>query len=367
MKNVTRTSSQKDSRLAVQDISEGIENPRLVLFFAPETIFRETAEEISRRFPSSKSMGTTSRHTYDTTGFHTDEVTATYFFDDIECSGDFIPEINTFPLKYAQRIQAAISRLSSTENTICLSFTTAYSNSEELVATALDTVCSENGITVAGGTSGTAGSEDKGTMVSLDGKVYEDSTVFMCIKNLTGKIRVFKENVYIPTDKRFTATSVDIKNRIVRELDKKPATEALEEALGCPSSELKKHLEKQPIGRITDNEIYISAIEKILPDKSTKWSSRIYNNTKVSLLELGDYRTIAGQTAKRIEKLMPEPSLVFLIHCDARTDLYERLGYIDGFTETYSSKFKSLSGFSSHGEQLGKIHFNLTLLAIVFE
>lgn len=367
MRHDIRTTKQEDPIKALDELSEGIYKPNLVIFFAPEKIFHEITEEIASRFPSSKSIGTTTTHTFTNSSYHTNETSAVFLYNDIECSGDFIPDITGFPLKYAQRIKDAVDRLSSTENTICLEFTTAYSNSEELVITALDTVCSENDITVVGGTAGITKNEDEKTKVALNGVVHSESTVFMCIRNLHGKIKIYKENVYVPTNKKFTATSVDIKNRIVKELDKKPAAEVLKEALGCKIEDLKNQLEKQPLGRITDNEIYISAIEKILPDLSTSWSSRIYNNTKVSLLKLGDYKTIAENTINKIKKNIPNPSLVFLIHCDARTNLYATQGHIDDFTNIYSSAFKSIFGFSSHGEQLGRIHFNLTLLAIAFE
>lgn len=367
MKNAVKTSRQEQANAAVDELSCGVENPSLVIFFAPEIIFEEVSVLLQKKFPDARTMGTTTRHTYDRDGHHTDFSSATYFFSDIECSGDFIPEIDSFPLKYAQRIQDAVNRLSSTSDSICLSFTTAYSNSEELVITALDTVCTENGMKVVGGTSGVAASEDERTMVALDGKVHRESTVFMCIKNLSGRIKVYKENVYIPTKHQFTATSVDIKNRTIMELDRRPAAEVLSLALGCQIPELKEQLERQPIGRITENEIYISAIEKILADGSTKWSARVYNNTKVSLLKIGDWRTTAEQTIAKIKRDFPEPSHVLLIHCDARTNLYQRQGKLEEFSKIYSSAFASLSGFSSHGEQLGKVHFNLTLLAVVFE
>ena len=349
------------------ELTDDIINPKLILFFASQDAFSDTVKKISEKYPASPAMGTVTNSTYSKDTDISGEIQITFFMDNIECSGNVIPDIKSFPLKYAQRIQDSINSLSSTENTICLSFTTAFSNSEELVITALDTVCSEHDIKVVGGTAGIRNETGEKSYVSLNGKIYEDSAVYMCIRNLSGKIHLIKENIFIPTKKQFFVNRVDIKTRTVFELNQKPCAKVLSETLNTPVSALKQKLDENPIGRIHNNEICISAIENILPDNSTVWGTRIYSSTKVTLLKLGDYKSITENTINKVKNAVCEPEHVLMIHCDARRSLYEKENFLNDFIHKYTQNFKSFSGFSSHGEQLGKMHLNFTLLLIAFE
>lgn len=367
MKTIVKTSCATDAETIFKELSEGINEALLVLYFSPEENFKSLTQKISESFSGTKSMGCTTHGTITKDGFPEKSAQAIWFIEGIECSGDFIPEIASFPLKSVQKIKNCVDSLSSTENTICLEFTTAFSCCEELVITALDTVTSEYDIPVVGGTCGLSGQEDESTFTAINGKIYEGTSVFMLIRNINGKIGIFKENIYVPTKHTFTASSVDLKNRIIKELNRKPALSVLEEALEKNGTELSEYMKEHPLGRITENEIYISAFEKINYDRSISFSSRIYNNTKVSILEPGDFSKITKLTIEKIKKEIENPSLIFMINCDARRKVFEKHKYMEEFIEEWKNAFPSLSGFSSHGEQFGKIHFNLTLLAVVFE
>ena len=413
MKNVVNSSSQSTAEEIFNELKKDISDAKLVLYFAPEKVFRELTKLISEEFPGTKSMGCTTCGVISASGEQEFSSQAIWFTDGIECTGGVIPDIASFPLQSVQKIKNSIESLSSTENTVCLEFTTAFSLSEELVLTALDSVTCEYNIPVTGGTCGVKNYDHETTLVSENGKVYENSAVYMFIRNLNGSISIYKENVYVPTKHTFTATLVDIKNRIVKELNRKPAKLVLKDAFHLKEAEIEPFLKEHPLGRITEKELYVSACEKVNYDNSISYSSRIFNNTKVSVLETGNFPEITKGTIKKIREDFEEkainatqdaqsgrdstneqenplnkaenlsdkqngqektqnpaensPSLVFLIHCDARKTLFEKNNFHKTFLTEWQNSFSSLSGFYSHGEQLGKIHFNLTLLAVVFE
>jgi hypothetical protein len=111
-----------------------------------------------------------------------------------------------------------------------LEFSTAKGKSEELVLDTFVSILEPLNIPVFGGN---AGVEDgKETLVSLNGKVYENACVFLILRNLRGKIFLYKENIYRPTNHFFIATDVNIDDHIVYELDKKPAAEVIAQTLG---------------------------------------------------------------------------------------------------------------------------------------
>ncbi|AEE17130.1 domain of unknown function DUF1745 [Treponema brennaborense DSM 12168] len=363
-------SSKKDPEQAVAEAVSGFKSPKLIIFFSPVSSFKTAAAALSARFPSAEIVGTTSHYTYGNDCVHTDSLCAYAFNDGIVCKGGVLEEIKRFPLKYAQRVEDCILALPSIRNCICLEFTSAFSLSEELALAAYDSICSRYGIQVAGGTAGMSWEEAAAagvSYVSYNGAVYTDASVFVCIHNEGGKIAVFKENIFLPANRRFTATSVDVKNRIVREFDHRPAADVLAEELNCTIQQLPDRLTARQIGRVVNHDVFITAFDRVYQDKSVSWSARIYNHTTMQLLQSGNYEVITDDTIRAIKEAIPAPSFVFLIHCLARTIFYEQERYLERFNSKFSTAFSPIAGYSSLGEQLGKIHLNQTLLALVFE
>lgn len=65
--------------------------------------------------------------------------------------------------------------------------------------------------------------DGKKPVVAYNGRVFEDACVYAIIKNTTGKVGVFKENIYEKkTDKYHFASKVDTLKKAVIEFDGRP-------------------------------------------------------------------------------------------------------------------------------------------------
>ncbi|QLC59893.1 hypothetical protein, partial [Treponema phagedenis] len=93
--------------------------------------------------------------------------------------------------------------------------------------------------------------------------------------------------------------------------------------------------------------------------------SRVLPNTTVEILNLDDSLQIATDNLTAISKTIPRPGFVFVINCILRTIGFERRNLCGKMTDLYKKVFPVFCGFSSYGEQIGKINPNQTFVSIV--
>ena len=137
--------------------------------------------------------------------------------------------------------------------------------------------------------------------------------------------------------------------------------------LGIKETQLPQYLNQYPWGRLIGDEMYITANQHITKDKGISYYARVYKNAQMVLLEPDDYRKVMRNTFLEVKREIPNPSLTIMIHCFARSVLFEQENYLDEFTQVTSASLGSFIGFSGYGEQLKKQHFNQTMLIAVFE
>lgn len=368
---VVRTgfSTELDSIKAVEEVFSGITRAHLIIFLAPVSRFKEVHKLIVEKFPSTTIIGSSTSYVYSSNGVSVDSITAAIFEDGVEVSGGVIREINRYPMKYAGVVKTAAENV-PLNNTICLEFTSALSMSEELVVATLNSVCEEINVPVVGGSAGLSLKEFKEGckgFVSYNENVYTDECVFVFIHNNAGRIKIYKEIAFTPTSNWFKTTKVDIKNRVVCELDGQNAAKVLANAFHCTQEELPSHLADYPIGRVVGKDVYISDFNHVLPNGSVAWNTRIYNGIKFSILKPSDLPVTTNTTIEGILDEFPKPSFTFMIHCVGRTFLYEKENFLKDFASAYANKLSPVMGFSSTGEQLFDTHLNQTLLVIIFE
>lgn len=104
-----------------------------------------------------------------------------------------ITEASRCPVAGTTQLLKQIAEISpGTDDTVCVEYCTG---SEEKLVTTFTSCLETKGIHLAGGT--VFGVPDgKPPVVAYNGELYEDACVYALIKNTTGKIRVYKENIY---------------------------------------------------------------------------------------------------------------------------------------------------------------------------
>ncbi|MBO4809172.1 MAG: FIST C-terminal domain-containing protein [Lachnospiraceae bacterium] len=368
---ISALSMSSDAKTAVEEvcakIDAEVELPVAVIFFSEYDIFEDVARLIRDKYPSALSIGSSTYLNIVNDKHSRTGMSAMAIFSGVEVSFGTLEEINRHPMNYMKRITEAMEKLESTKDTICLEFTPAFLNSEELVLDTFAKALEDKDIPVVGSSSGCEFGENKAA-VALNGEVYENRTVFAFIRNLEGSIKVYKENIYKPTDKFLRVTDIDCAEKRIYEFDDKPAFAAMKEILGVEDDRLMPDaIAKRPIGRIEDGEIFITDVNKIHEDGSLTYLTRVYNMTKVAILELDDVKKVWNETAKACKKLIKKPEFTLVVNCGGRCKTFEEMKLIDSFTEILSEKYGTFVTVSGFGEQLNDTHFNQTMLLIMFE
>ena len=323
------------------------------------------ASKLQERYPNAVVIGSTTYINYSSEGYSHCGASVMAINSGIEISAGVIFDVDRHPSMYKTHIQQALDKLSSYSNTCCLEFVTSFGKGEELVLDTFEEVLDGTGIRVAGGSAGSP-SERRESFVSLGKDLFKQSCVFVFIHNLEGKISFFRENVYKPTRYKFTATSVDCEERLVIEYDGLPATEILSKTLNVPVEKLGDELFQHPMGRLVDGDICITSSDQFFDDGSISYLSRIYNHTKMILLEPDDLRRVWRETAQRVINEIPKPSFSVSVNCLFRSMLFETQNCFGEFVNELR-KYGHFIGVSGYGEQLDFIHLNQTMVLLVFE
>lgn len=359
-------SNKEDAGYAVEEATAGFRQPKLVIFISDVQGFEAYTELLHERFNEATVLGVTTYVSLCQSGAYKNTLLVIGIESGIECAGGVLEEVDKYPIKYVECVQKSIRKISSTQNTICLEFSSGLISSEELILTTLNSVLEDKKIPVFGGTAGNDGKTDV-TLVSYNGKVYQKACVFALVKNLNGRIKLYRENIYKPASNHFIATKVDERNRIVYEYDNKPAARVMAEALGTTIDKLPKYLDQNPVGRIIGDEMYITANKEVTKEQGMAYHARVYQNAQMVLLEPDEYRRVIEETIAEIQKDVPHPSLALMVHCLARSILFESQGYLNEYAQKMGRAVGDFVGSSGYGEQLGQQHFNQTMVIAVFE
>ena len=204
------------------------------------------------------------------------------------------------------------------------------------------------------------------TFASLNGECVTDGGVIVFVKT-TKKFTIQKENIFKPSGRKVVLTGVDTANRKLLTIDGKPATTEYARAVGIPENRIDDASLMNPLGRMFGDNIFISSIAGVNSDRSFNMYCRVMPNTKVDIMELGDVKAIMDSTCNAIEENISRPGFVFFINCILRTLAFESNDQGNYLVNLYQSRFGKVAGFSSYGEQIGKVNSNQTLVVLAME
>lgn len=383
-RSIVAFSSKEDSQEAFNEITEKIDSvgisPIAIIFFSDCDRFWFFSKYLHEKYTEAASIGSTTYVNFSSDNNSNNSsndslsskygVTALAIFSGIEVSFGCLFEINRHPKNYKFHITQALNALTSYENTCCLEFSTAFSMGEELILDTFNELLEPLSIPVVGASAGNLGVELEGTktLVALNGDMYKNTCVFIFIHNLNGKIVTYRENIFIPSGINFIATDVDCEERTVYEYDNVPALQAMSNALGVDLINIESELRNHPMGRILGNDLFISEFNKINDDGSIQYYSRIYNRTKVTILNMDEnIEKIWDETKNYIHKKCEKISFSIVINCYSRTKLFQQKKLFEKFCDKLNKNYGNFIGMSGYGEQLNNFHFNQTMVLLCFE
>ena len=266
-------------------------SPKLIIFFSEVNMLWFFSQKLQKRYPDAVVIGSSTYVNFNSEGYSHSGASVIAINSDIEVAAGLIFDIDRHPGMYKAHITKALNQLSSCENTCCLEFMTAFGKSEELVLDTFEEILRGTNIKVAGSTAG-SNIDEKTSAVALNGDIFVESCAFIFIHNLQGKIQLYRENLFRPTTHQLRITDVDCEQQRVYEFESKPAAEVLCNLLNVDKANLLKTLKINPIGRIEGENILISEAKEIMSDDSIVYYTRLYNMTRVVLLEIDHFDSV---------------------------------------------------------------------------
>ncbi len=342
-------------------------SPILVIFTSDNANFGWYSRMLSNSFPDATVIGATSDTIYSSYGVSRIGISVMAVTSGLSVKSGVLFEVSRFPRRSADAITNALGSIEK-ENTVCLEFNASVGNCEELVMDTFYEAMGDSGIPLCGCTAAKAINPDKPSSVSLNGILYMDACVFAFVHNENGRVGIVKENMFRPTKHFFTATDVDCDDRKVYEFDHKSACKVVASAMQIPEDELSANSFFHPVGRMENDELNIIAVKEQYDDGSMSFFSRIYNQTRVVLLDpIEPVEDVWEDTAKRVHDLVREPSFAFVINCFSRLKYFTETGKMTEYGEHLAKSYGNFIGTSGHGEQFAYRHLNQTMLIVCFE
>ena len=351
MKQIIGRSLNGDVREATAHFDK---DPSVLLMYTEENIFEDAVRSLNTLFPGVPFIAAPG-HFYGY-GDSNKGVGVCALYGAKVITG-VMRSVSTVPSRDIASFKKNVSEIGAgVDNTICLDLCTG---NDACVLSTVSGVLMRHGIHLSGGT------VKAGCPVAINGKIYEDSFVYALIKNLGGRAKVYKENIYRPTgDHRFIASRTDNSRYYIGELNGRPAKLVYEDLCRINDDDVAERTFRNPFGKIIGKEIFIVSISGIADNGLTCYR-QVNDSDVLTLLELKDYKKIVKQTIENIKTDFPRIAGIVSVNCIYRQQLFEKEHYLPEYLKEMS--FAPHVGFFSYGEHYEDQFINQTMSCAVFE
>ncbi len=346
------------------DVSEAlrnITNPTALLFsVANEDMLERTANEIENIFPGVASIGGVGQ-AYIDKDFFDSGITVIAMKENVKVVADVLEQASIMPIKYIRRLENAVNAVSGERGkTACFDICSA--GVDVRAVTTLSNFLSPLGYDLAGGTSNSAS-------VACNGKVYKDACAFFIFKNLNGRIKSYKENIYTHSkenEKQFMVTSAEPQNYKIRTLERMSAEKVYTSELGISRDKITTQTFKNPFGHVCGSDTYIISIKGVEPDGSITTFRPANKMDFLTILSMENYRDVVQDTIARIKSDLGGASAVLSVNCLFRYLMFSEDHYWDSYLSEMCRSF-SHAGMVGVGEHYNTQFVNQTMCCLAFE
>ena len=164
---------------------KGLDNPQFIMLMSNNAQFETHVKTLEKYYPGVPSIGCIGM-SYDIRVVE-EGVGVVAFYDGVSAAANVLEQVSVMPAKYIKRLEEDVQIVNGTSaDTVCIDF---CSGNDACVLTTINTVLNRRGISLVGGT-GDAGK------VAVNGRIYEDAVAYAIVRNLNGKVKTYKENIY---------------------------------------------------------------------------------------------------------------------------------------------------------------------------
>ncbi len=339
----------------LKEAVKGLTNPQLIMLFSNGDQFEAHVKELEKLYPQVPSIGCIGM-CYDTRIVEKG-VGVIAFLDGVSVAANVLENVSTMPVKYISRLEQDVKKVNgSHRDTVCIDF---CAGNDACVLTTIYSVLKHQNISLVGGT-GDAGK------VSANGRVYQDAVAYAMVRNMNGKVKAYKENIYHQKGSySFIASKTDKANYIIGELNGQSAKRVYQEILHVSESDIQTQTFKNPFGKINGNDTCIISIKEV-DGNALKCFRQVNDSDVLVLLELGDFRATVKDTIQTIRRDFPRISAVFSVNCLFRYLLFTDNNYMQEYLHEMGA-LGNHRGFVGYGEHYNNRFVNQSMTCVVFE
>ncbi len=284
----------------LKEAVQGLGHPQFIMLFSNDGQFDTHVKELEALYPGVPSIGCIGM-SYDIRVVERG-VSVIAFLDGVHAVANVLEQVSVMPVRYIRRMEEDMKKVDASQrDTVCIDL---CSGNDACVLTTIHTALKHRNISLVGGTG-------DGGKVSANGRVYEDAVAYGLVKNLGGKVKTYKENIYHQMgNHRFIASGTDKAKYILGSLNGQPAKQVYQSILHIDEQQISTQTFKNPFGKLNGDDVCIISIKEV-NGNALACFRQVNDSDVLVLLELGDYRTIVKETIGSIKKDFPKLSAVF--------------------------------------------------------
>jgi hypothetical protein len=366
----TGQSCATDTREAVREFHAAVEQPdtALVLFFCSKAYDLDAlADEMVLQFEGTQVMGCTTAGEIGPEGCFDHSISgASLPMGSFAVASGRIADLRHFDIGKGQAlVQELLQKLevdrptADADNTFALLLIDGLSVREEIVASALQHALGS--IPLVGGSAGD-GLEFTSTEVYSAGAFHSDSAVLALVTTPL-PFKVFMTQHFTPAEERIVVTSADADNRIVTEIDGRPAAAEYARLVGTTVENLDPaYFSASPVLVLMGGANYVRSIQRANPDGSLTFYCAIEEGLVLRVAEGHDMIRGLETLFEETKAQIGQPQLTIGCDCILRKLEASQSGVVDRADELFREN--NLVGFHGYGEQYRGVHVNQTLTGI---
>ena len=342
-------------RGSLDEALQGLYNPQFIMLLSNDAQFEEHVQALEKRYPGIPSIGCIGM-SYQT-GVVEHGVGIIAFSDGVTAAANVLEQVSTMPVKYIQRLERDMQTVGgSSRDTVCIDF---CAGNDACVLTTIYTALRQRGISLVGGPG------DLGK-VSANGRVYQDAVAYALVRNQSGRVKTYKENIYHQLGNyRFIASNTDRSNYILGSLNGRPAKQVYEDILHVTDEEILTRTFQNPFGKINGDDTCIISIKEV-NGNALACFRQVNDSDVLILLELGDYQAIVKDTIRQICQDFPRRSAIFSVNCLFRYKLFSEHNYMQAYLQEMAA-LGCHAGVVGYGEHYNNRFVNQSMTCVVFE
>ncbi|MCR5216658.1 MAG: hypothetical protein K6C69_06935 [Lachnospiraceae bacterium] len=339
----------------IEEALRGLNTPKLIILMTTNDNFEKHVAKVEEKFPKVPSIGCIAM------GYSKNVVekgvAIVAFCDSVTVAANILENVSKMPARHIERLEKDLHTVNpGRDNTAIIDF---CSGNDACVLTSISPLCKRYGIQLMGATG------DQGK-VSCNGKIYPDGMAYAVIKNNTGRVKTYKENIYVPMEGiRLIASKTDREKYYMGELNGQSAKQVYMKLLNIQEKDIGTQTFKNPFGKMIGDDICIISIKEVVGNGLACYR-QVNDSDILTLLEARDINEIAQQTMDKIRADFNHISGVFSVNCAFRYIMFTENGRLNEYLQKMST-LGTHCGLVGYGEHYNNQFVNQTMTCVVFE